>query len=465
MDRREFFFTGASLPLALSVASRAGATPIVDDPAVTAVIEDALTREHASGLAFAAVQGTRQFIRTAGLASPAFALPVAPDTRFHVGSLTKHITATAILRLVDQGQLSLDTTLGELIAEVSPDWGSRTLHQILTHSGGLPEYTGKYAFHGFDRPLTREGMFELTRNTQPLAPAGESFFYSNAAYTLLGYAIENVTGESYADHMRALFEAAGMPDARADDGQAAVPRRAEPFMWEGDSLRRAPQMATTTSSVAAGGLLFSTRDVPPWEAALDGPGMLSRKSLATLFEPVRYASGRSSGYAMGWLVDSIDGETPAYVHTGSVPGFLSYHVRVPGKRFSMMLMTTGTLRVADLGNRIAEALCPGTTPFGLEAVVDSDPALTERTKVLLLRTQPPEPELLASELAILPPPAVDYSMARVPAGETLQRVELVQERRSGADHWRRYRLHYPEFQSHVIAAHDPAGRFCFLRNC
>ena len=98
-------------------------------------------------------------------------------------------------------------------------------------------------------------------------------------------------------------------------------------------------------------------------------------------------------------------------------------------------------------------------------MADSDQALTERTKALLLRTQPPEPELLASELAILPPPAVDYSMARVPAGEALQRVELVQERRSGADHWRRYRLHYPEFQSHVIAAHDPAGRFCFLRNC
>ena len=91
----------------------------------------------------------------------------------------------------------------------SPAWGAATPRLILHHVSGLPDYFQGYGFTAFDRPLTREGMVELTMEIPPIAPPGEAFFYSNAAYTLLGYVIEEVSGQSYADYMRSIFGAFG----------------------------------------------------------------------------------------------------------------------------------------------------------------------------------------------------------------------------------------------------------------
>lgn len=189
MNRRDLMLamlaTAAPLPAcATGSASRphhSVATSVSD------ILDEAMQKERIPGLSVCATLGDQIAIsETRGRASIIFDVPVNKSTLFHIGSVSKHVTAIAILRLSDQGLLSLDAPLSQFLPDISPDWGTRSLRHILSHVSGLPDYFNGFGFTAFDRPVTRDTMFELTRNVPPIAPAGEAFFYSNAGYTLAG---------------------------------------------------------------------------------------------------------------------------------------------------------------------------------------------------------------------------------------------------------------------------------------
>src|SRR3546814_6890338 len=128
----------------------------------------------------------------------------------------------------------------------------------------------------------------------------------------------DVTGQSYAAHVTAILRGAGLHDARVDDGEAVIAGRAEPYTRDGGVIRHATPMSSSISSVAAGGVLMSARDVPAWAAALWSGKLLSPASLALMQTPVTLTSGRSCFYNMGWFIDALPNGAAYLWHTGSV---------------------------------------------------------------------------------------------------------------------------------------------------
>lgn len=468
MNRRDLMMAmlAAAAPLPACATGSANRLHRSASTSVSDMLDEAMQREHIPGLAVCAVLGDEIAISEArGKASLIFDVPVNKSTLFHIGSVSKHVTAIAILRLSEQARLSLDAPLSQFLPDISPDWGTRSLRHILANVSGLPDYFNGFGFTAFDRPVTRDTMFELTRNVPPIAPAGEAFFYSNAAYTLAGYVIEEVTGEAYSDHIAALFREFGLPHARADDGQAIIPNRADGYRWDKDQFVRSVQMASTTSAVAAGGLLMSAGDIPAWEAALGSNALLSAESRALLFGSWIYPSGRSSGYAMGWRTDTLDGKTPYYHHTGFVPDYTTLHLRQPDTGLALMMMSTGNGNILDLGLRVAEAICPGTTPWSLPEVADEAPEWTEAASEILLRSTPVDPKYLAAELTVLPAFVQDYVVPKLSESQRvdMKSIKLVQDTRQGSDRWRRYRITTGNQVFHMMAAYDAQGKLGFLR--
>ena len=119
------------------------------------------------------------------------------DTLVDIGSVTKPITATAILRLVDDGQMSVADTLEDYFSNLPDDHAKITIHQLLTHSSGLPQAIG----HDHDQDITKEVFLERTFQTKLLFEPGTAYEYSNVGYSLLAAIIEKTSGLSYEDFL------------------------------------------------------------------------------------------------------------------------------------------------------------------------------------------------------------------------------------------------------------------------
>lgn len=170
--------------------------------------------------------------RAVGQADRVFGVANRIDTRFNVASLGKMFTATAILRLVEQGRIDLDAP----ILRYLPDYPARaiaeqiTARQLLSHSSGVGNYWEAIAEKPSQAFVEARDFLPLFAN-QPLEfTPGERFGYSNGGYVILGLIVEALTGEAYADHIRrTIFEPLGMSGSGDWPLDLVVPNRADGY--------------------------------------------------------------------------------------------------------------------------------------------------------------------------------------------------------------------------------------------
>ena len=176
-------------------------------------------------------------------------VPVTGSTRFTVASVTKMVTATAALRLVERGEVRLDQPLTEVLPaeqQIAALTGAHTLHHLLSHTSGLPNYHDDEAvtwdsfLSCWDRvPCQRArrpaDLLPLFRDLPAAAPPGERYSYADANYILAGLVIEAVTGQPYAEAAaEQVLTAAGMAESGFDQRDADPPRLATGYLHEPD---------------------------------------------------------------------------------------------------------------------------------------------------------------------------------------------------------------------------------------
>ena len=187
--------------------------PIQDDRPVEAKFEElvevtraAMEEARVPGLSIGMVAGGQEFTAGLGVTSITNPLPVTAETLFQIGSTTKTFTATAIMRLVEQGKLNLDDRVRKYLPDfkvADPEAGEQvTLKMLLTHtSGWLGDFFPECGMG--DDALARftDQMADLAQQT----PVGRIYSYNNAALVLAGRIIEVVTGKPYEEAMSELI--------------------------------------------------------------------------------------------------------------------------------------------------------------------------------------------------------------------------------------------------------------------
>jgi CubicO group peptidase (beta-lactamase class C family) len=285
------------------------------------------------GAAAIVVKDGRILLRKAyGLADVELEVPMRPEMVFPLASITKQFTATAILKLAEQGRLSVSDEITRFLPGY-PTRGARiTIEHLLTHTSGISSLTDLVDLRAASSQDARvTDLITDWVKDQPLdfAP-GERWAYLNWGYSLLGAIVEQASGQGYAEFLRQqIFDPLGMVHTSYADNRRVVPLGVPGYeLRDGRLLKPPPGRGRVLHPGGASALLSTIDDLALWNEALCSEKVLGRASLERMFTPYRLKNGRSTLYGYGWSLGQYEGR-PVEEHAGGAPGFLAHVLRMP----------------------------------------------------------------------------------------------------------------------------------------
>ncbi|HEV8230017.1 MAG TPA: serine hydrolase domain-containing protein [Candidatus Limnocylindria bacterium] len=311
-----------------------------------ALVGDAMQRYHVPGVAVGMIADGETEVSGFGMTSVAHPLPVDGDTLFQIASVTKTMTATVIMRLVEQNKLDLDAPVRRYIPTFrlrDADAQARaTVRHLVTHTGGwLGDCFAD--FGNGDDALARyvEAMVEL----EQITPLGEIWHYSNSSFALLGRLIEVVTGKTYEDATRELlFRPLGMETSCFSAGEAIVHRFAVGHVIIDERPTVARPWAFPRATTPVGGIVSTARDLMRYArfhlgdgTGPDGARLLSHRSVALMRTPQTDADlDRRVG--ISWFIRDVGGIRLQY-HGGVAIGQQGVLMLAPERRAAITVQT------------------------------------------------------------------------------------------------------------------------------
>jgi CubicO group peptidase (beta-lactamase class C family) len=305
--------TLALLCVALSAPLQSDRTAVVagDDGARLDAYLTTLERFGFSGAVVVERGGELLLRKGYGVARPDDGTPNTPETLFDVASVSKQVTAAAVLKLAADGRLALDDPIADHLPGVPDEHADVTVIHLLTHTSGFPR-SGP-AGRGAELAPAVAQYLSGARVAEP----GERFEYWNGGYALLAGVVESVTGETFEAWVRTnLFEPAGL--AATDFIETARVDRARIAATHDGRRQLATEYLRGWSYRGMGGVLTSVSDLAAWCRALFGGEVLPAGELETMLTP------RLGDYACGWYVFETESGRRVVQHGGTAPGFQSY---------------------------------------------------------------------------------------------------------------------------------------------
>ena len=285
------------------------------------------------GLSLAIIKdGTIVKVQGYGLADVKGKVAATPETVYDIASISKPLVATALMRLVQEGVLSIDEPITKHLSDLPPAWRGITLRHLLTHTSGLVRDSP-----GYEQYRDREDSEVIkTVYSSPLRFApGEKWEYSNAGYSPLGMIIRKVTGRPWTEYLaEKIFRPAGMMSTYPINTRAPLPNRARGYA-DNDTLKEADQRRAL---VPSGGFLSTVIDLAKWDALLDSDSFLSEATRRQMWTPVTLNNGTTYPYGLGWELDGPVLGRRVVRHGGSVLGFRSEFVRFVDDRLTIIML-------------------------------------------------------------------------------------------------------------------------------
>ncbi len=368
----------------LTLALAAALTPLAADAAIppepTEFARYAETmlaeayRPDAPGVAVLVMRGDEVLYRGArGEADVEADVPLKPEDRFRIASVTKQIAAAGLLTLIDAGKVSLDDPLSKYLPDY-PGGAGITVHQLLNHTSGIKSYTEiPGLFEGpIQRDLTTAQLVGYFKDQTPAFAPGEAWAYNNSGYVLVGAVIEAASGQPWHEYLgQALFKPLGMKDTGYGADPAVVARQVKGYTT-GDKAPAPALQISMTQPHAAGALVSTVDDLARWNRALHEGRVLKPATYARMITPSGKAT--EAGYGYGIQTSSVKG-SPVLQHSGGIPGFTSFLTYVPGADVSVVVLHNSETpspgqETGSIARRLAAAALGEPYPAVKPVVVD-----------------------------------------------------------------------------------------------
>ena len=336
--------------------------PSATTETVDALVEQIMAERHIPGLSLAVVRDGK-LIKTQsyGYLNRDLNVHTRPSSVFPIASVSKPFTATAIMLLVQSGQIELDAPISTYLTDTPAHWENITVRHLLTHTAGLSEsvYANRL------RTIQTLSGFQTQASKVPLDfQPGEAWAYSNTGYNLAARIIETVSGQSFEAFMEShIFEPVGMGSTDVVRESYDFSNRATGYFWDGGQLQPHPFNrrfnARLMSILYGSGSVTSTvTDLARWEIALQKGELLTPELQTEMQKPVAMNSGRQFKYGLGWFVDSVNGHRMVS-HGGNIWGFTTSIARFPDDRLTVILLANKDSESGDgLAMRIAQQYVP-----------------------------------------------------------------------------------------------------------
>ena len=353
-----------NLLLGLAVCAGASAQDTEELPPDVAAKVDAVfklwNRDNTAGCAVSVARaGETVYARGFGMAHLEQPAPIAPETIFEAGSVSKQFTASALVLLALDGKLSLEDPVQEYLPEL-PNFGVPiTIRHLLTHTSGLRTFRPLVALRGrpdgFAVHTNAEVLALMARQRDLNFPPGEEYLYSNAPYILSVVLAERVSGQSFNDFTtERIFKPLDMTSTLwRDDFTQIVKGRATAY-GSGRSGGLHTNMANT-EVFGNGGMLTTVGDLQRWNQELDEPKVLGQRFVDMLETPGRFNDGSLSDYALGLGIGEYRGERET-AHSGGTAGYRAWLARYPDRdRLSLALLCNhGDINPVAIGHRVID---------------------------------------------------------------------------------------------------------------
>jgi CubicO group peptidase (beta-lactamase class C family) len=334
-----------------------------DFTAIEAKVKEAMQRLQVPGVAIGVISGEHEFAGGYGITNIENAVGVDTSTLFQIGSNTKTMTATVLMRLVEQDKISLDAPVRQYL----PDFklkdeavaASVTVRELFTHRAG---WLGDFFEDTGDGDDALAKYVAKMADIPQRAPRDLLWSYNNAAFNLAGRLIEVVTGKTYeASVKELLFEPLGMNESLFFPREIMTRKFATGHAPGENGLEIARLWPLPRSVNAAGGVSASLNDMLRYAkfhlgdgTASDGTRLLSADSLAYLQTPLAEAGSIADQIGLSWMLRDVEG-VRIVQHGGGTNGHISALMLAPAKKFALVILTNSQ-RGGELNGELSKWL-------------------------------------------------------------------------------------------------------------
>ena len=294
-----------------------------------------------------------------GLSSIELGVPITPQTRFRIASVSKQFTVTAALLLAEEGKLKLSDPPHKYLSEL-PSLPV-TIDQMMRNSSGLPDFLEllRLGGHGLDKPARPEDLFAAcVRNRHLNFAPGSRFLYSNSNFLLLGRIIEKLTKQKLGEVLaERIFKPLGMNNTMlAAEIDTVIPGLATAYL--GDATTGFRRAGHAYPQGGEGGLTSTVEDLLIWSRHFDAP-VLGKTLPTQLAAAQPLTGGHANAYRRGVAVGDVRGmETVG--HGGLWPGFRTEFLRVPSAGLAVVVIANlGSVDPWRLAHTIAAEVLVG----------------------------------------------------------------------------------------------------------
>ena len=335
-----------------------------------AIAGAAVREQRAVGIVAAVARGKDTLLLAAyGKSDVEAGTAMTADTVIPVGSVTKQFTAAAILKLRDQGKLTLDDPLTKWLPDFETRGNVVTLRHLLAHTSGIAEITDMEELRAMrimrNTTATRDDVYKVVNRQPFMFPTGSIEAYSNTNFWLLGLVVEKASGLTYQDYVeQRIFAPLGMTRSMYCNPAEPITRRAAGYGMRNGAARRVPDIVHT-ATFAAGALCSTAPDMITWLRALHGGKALSKRSYAELIAPARLNDGTVLRYAMGLTV-AEDSHGLRYIgHNSGGFGFSTEARWYPDARLAIVVLTNSEPdSITATTEAVAASVLPVPRPVG-----------------------------------------------------------------------------------------------------
>ena len=288
------------------------------------------------------------------------------ETRFGIASGCKLFTAIAICQLVEEGRLTFDTRLKDCLDIEFPSFSAEiTIHHLLTHTSGIPDYFDEDVMDDFEELWIKRPMYHIRslkdflpmfQNEQMKSTPGESFHYNNAGYILLGLIVEHASKMEFTEYVQEkIFKKAGMLDSGYFSFDALPSNTALGYVDLPDGSWKTNIYSLPVKGGSDGGAYVTVEDMGKLWKALHGQLILSEETLSKLLTP-HVQVNETGYYGYGVWIKKQDEQILKYHVMGYDPGVSFHSAYYPGSQTIAVVCSNKSSGAFDIMEKIEETM-------------------------------------------------------------------------------------------------------------
>jgi serine beta-lactamase-like protein LACTB, mitochondrial len=349
-------FPAARAQAQQSSAQRAAALPAEKVRQIEALVNAEMAKQKIPGLSVAVV-ADRQVRWTAGFGMQDIENNVAAKaaTVYRLGSISKPITAVAVMQLFERGRLDLDAPVQKYCPAFPEKQWPVTTRQVLGHLSGIRHYKSDEEFNSTRFYASVAEGLDMFKDDPLLFEPGTKYNYTTHGYSVLGCVVEGASGQKFADFVSEnVFKPAAMERIRVDSVVEIIPNRAQGYRMTNKGVLLNSPLADNSYKVPGGGFVSTAEDLARFAVALQTDRLLKHETFELMSAPQKLKDGKATSYGLGWSVGARNGQRTVG-HSGAQQRVSTFLHMQPEQGLAVVIMSNleGS-RLGDLAQQIGD---------------------------------------------------------------------------------------------------------------